>query len=61
MSRRILTADEDAMIREAHQGKLHMRELARKLRCSYEVIYRRMEELDLPRRKPDPRRSRLAA
>ena len=55
MARRTFTTTEDDMIRRAHAGEIHMRDLARHLRTSYGAIYRRMEEMDLPRRKPDPR------
>jgi hypothetical protein len=47
---------EDTLIREAHAGQIHMRDLARALRTSYGAIYRRMNELGLSRRKPDARR-----
>lgn len=56
MAARKFTAAEDAMIRRAHAGHIHMRDLARQMRTSYGAIYRRMEEMDLPRRKPDARR-----
>lgn len=52
MTRRILTAEEDELIRKAHRGEIGIREAARTLRCSNEIIYRRWEELRLPRRRP---------
>ena len=52
---RAFTPAEDALIRQAHAGRMHMRDLSRALRAGLGAIYRRMEELDLPRRKRDPR------
>lgn len=53
--RRTFSPAEDALIRSAHSGCLPMRELSRRLGAGYGAIYRRMEEIDLPRRKPDAR------
>jgi hypothetical protein len=53
--RRIFTAEEDALIRRAHAGELHMRELRTRLRTDLLRVYRRMAELGLPYRKPDRR------
>lgn len=54
-ARRIFTPAEDAVIRGAHAGNMHMRKVAKALNAGLGQIYRRMEELDLPRRKPDGR------
>lgn len=54
--RRIFSPAEDAVIRGAHAGQMHMRKVAHALNAGLGQIYRRMEELDLPRRKPDARR-----
>lgn len=53
--RRTFTPAEDAVIRGAHAGQNHMRKVAKALNAGLGAIYRRMEELDLPRRKPDGR------
>lgn len=47
--------ESDALIRQAHAGKIYMRELRAQLRWDYRKIYRRMAELGLPYRKPDCR------
>lgn len=58
---RTFTAAEDAIIRATHAGQIHMRDAARQLGAGYGAIYRRMEQLDLPRRKPHPARIGRAA
>lgn len=55
MPPRDFTLKEDEMIRQAHAGEIKMIDLARALRASLKTIYRRMEQIDLPRRRPDNR------
>lgn len=53
---RRFTAAEDKIIRAAHAGEISMRVAAARLRCGNDTLYRRMDELDLPRRRADSRR-----
>lgn len=53
---RQFTPAEDAIIRAAHAGQMAMREASAQLRCGSGAIYRRMDELGLPRRRADCRR-----
>jgi len=53
---RRFTPAEDKIIRIAHAGEMPIRVAAARLRCGNDAIYRRMDELGLPRRRADSRR-----
>lgn len=55
-ARRVFTKAEDRLIALAHRGEIEMRDLRALLRCGWRVVYGRMDELGLGRRRRDLRR-----